>query len=208
MYRKKTFILLGISLGLLICVVLLALNAKKWSQSWHDDQIVKPAPTQNTAPNTTQPANPQGSENSGEDETPLVTASDRFYDEQGEAHTLEEFDDKPVIVSLWSVNKSKSTQNLDFLEEAYQEYGDKVHFIVIHVSNDSAKKERAVERAREEGCTFPIYHDPDGAFLNQYDQKKVPLTIYFQKGLDPIAYTDVTLTEKALQTGLKAILPQ
>lgn len=212
MRKQKALLLLIATLILAAFVVWLALKERDDSRSRYRDQI-----TGDNAPSSSQAiqnqsadrneVQPPVSENSGQNQKP-VEPSEYFYDADGTPHTLEEFADRPVVLSLWSVNKGKSTQNLELLEEAYQEYGDKVYFIVIHVSNENATKERSIERAAEEGCTFPVYHDPDGAFLNQYEKNKVPLTLYFQKNLDPIAYTDDTLTEKALQSGIKAILPQ
>ena len=195
MRGKKALFMLGISLVLVIGLILVSQSITKNVQSRYTvQQSTQPLP-QTLAPqvdNTTT-------------ETP---ASDKFYDAGGKAYTLDDFKDRPLVIFLWSVNKSTSTQSLDDLEEAYQEYGDRINFVAIHVSNNSATKERAIERAQEEGCTFPIYHDPDGAFLNQYEKNKVPLTIFFQKNLEAIAYSEETLNHKILQNAVKAILSE
>lgn len=193
---KKALLMLGASLVLVVGLIFLSQAITKAEGSRYTIH----QPTQ-SFPQTLPP--------SQEDtETPPTPASDQFYDTNGKAYTLSDFKDRPLVISLWSVNKSKSTQNLKYLEDIYQEYGNQIHLVVIHVSNESATKERSEERAREEGCTFPIYHDPDGAFLNQYEKNKVPLTIFFREDQEAIAYSDESLNKKILQNGIKAILPQ
>ena len=195
MNSKKALLMLCVSLVLVVGLILVSQSIAKNVQSRYTvQQSTQPLP---------QTLTPQAGTT-----TPDTPASDKFYDANGNAYTLDDFKDRPLVISLWSVNKGSSTRNLEELEEAYQEYGNRINFVVIHVSNDSATKERAIERAQEEGCTFPIYHDPDGAFLNQYEKNKVPLTIFFAKDLEAIAYSEETLNNKILQNAFKAILPQ
>lgn len=192
MNTKKTIIMLALSLALVAGLILVSQTVSRSVRSRYN--------IQQPAASIPLPPTPEKKE-----ETP---PSDTFYDAQGNAYTLDNFKDRPVVLSLWSVNKGKSSQNLKFLEEAYREYGDQIHFVVIHVTNENATKEQAAARLEQDGCTFPAFYDPDGAFLNQYEKNKVPLTLYFQKDLEAIAYSAETLNDKILQSGMKAILPQ
>ena len=155
-----------------------------------------------TQPSSTAPSE----ETSGEtrETAPDVVLTD--WD--GNECRLSDFIGKPVILNFWASWCGPCQSEMPDFEEAYREYGDDIHFLMVNCTTSSREtKASAVSLIQEKGYTFPVYFDTTGEAAGTYGAYSIPLTFFIDAQGCPVAYAQGALDAETLQTGIDMILP-
>ena len=105
---------------------------------------------------------------------PDFTASDT----QGNTFTLSEAlkDHEAVLINLWATWCPPCEREFPDLNEAYEQYGDRVAFIALSIEEtDSLEKIEAFRT--EHGITFPMGRDEGFKLINYTGSEGIPVTI-------------------------------
>ena len=176
---EKTYNLLKILIViLLVCVVAAGIWVMTGNKDVREKQtypVEIPAPettaatTEATAEATTEATEPTLAENP--DRVPDFTV----YDQDGNGYNLYDFLGKPIVLNFWASWCGPCKLEMPDLEEAYQTYGEDVHFIMVNVW-DTVEEGSAY--IRDAGYTFPVYYDLSGKTAEDYNIEGIPTTIF------------------------------
>ena len=104
-----------------------------------------------------------------------------FAVEDGAGNTVDirSFRGSPVIVNFWASWCGPCQAEMPEFEEAYQEYGDDIVFMMVNLTDGlSDTRESADAVIAEGGYTFPVYYDTTGEAANAYGISAIPVTIF------------------------------
>ena len=159
-------------------------------------------PATTTTPETTTPPAEEQKKPQGQ-AAPVVT----FYNAAGNAITVESFRDKPVVLCYWASWATGSADTLDLIAKYYAEYSDKVHFVVINLTNSEKETREAADAfLADKNYPFPIYYDTDGVCRTSYAVNTVPTTFFLEDDAYAVAYSKGKLTKRVLLAGIAYIL--
>ena len=160
--------------------------------------------TTTTPETTTPPAEDEKKKPQGQ-AAPVVT----FYNAAGNAVTIESFRDKPVVLCYWASWATGSDDTLDLINQYYAEYSEKVHFVVINLTNaEKETREAADAYLAEKNYAFPVYYDTDGVCRTSYSVNTVPTTFFLEDDAYAVAYSKGKLTKRVLLAGIEYILKE
>ena len=150
-----------------------------------------------------------------EETEPAKTAAPdfTFYDREGNAHTLSEFQGKPVILNFWASWCGPCKSEMPDLEEAYRKYGEDIHFVMVNLTDGNSETvETASSYIDGQGYTFPVYYDidPEGAHAlagaEAYQVNSIPITYFIDAEGNIVAYASGMMSSARLQSGIDLIL--
>ncbi len=105
-----------------------------------------------------------------------------IYDNNEQKVYLDDFTGVPVIINFWTSWCSPCQQELPSFEKMYQEYGDKINFMMVNLTADTREtKEKADKLVNENGYSFIVYYDLDGNAASNYNISSIPVTIFIDK---------------------------
>ena len=130
-----------------------------------------------------------------------------FYDIDGNAHKLSDFQGKPVILNFWASWCGPCKMEMPDIEKAWQEYGDEIHFLIVDLTDGSQETvEKASTYIAEQGYTFPVYFDTamEGAY--GYSVTGIPVTYFIDAEGNFVAYYQSAMSADILQQGIDMLL--
>ena len=155
----------------------------------------EPEPTQttDTAQETTQPD--------------MTAPGFTVYDTDGNEVTLESLRGKPVIVNFWATWCGYCVMEMPDFQEAYEEFGDRIHFMMIDVTDGYQETEAAAKAfIAEKGFTFPVYYDLDLSAAGAYGISSMPQTFFIDAEGMAVAYAQGALDAASLRQGIGILL--
>ena len=168
---------------LIILMVFVLLMAGAYILYQHLGQQAAPdqLAVQQTQTEPTKPTDPVPSEGATEqEEEPVKIPAPDFtvYDSEGNEIHLSDFAGKPVVINFWASWCGPCKRELPHFEEAYQELGEDVHFLMINLTNGRETMDNALGLIQEEGYTFPVFYDTHANAAYVYGLRSVPTTYF------------------------------
>ena len=125
-------------------------------------------------------------------------------DWDGNVVRLADFVGKPVILNFWASWCGPCKSEMPEFEEAYKQYGEEIHFIMLNCTISDAKEE-AKALITENGYTFPVYFDTTGEASYGYGASSIPLTFFIDAEGNLVTYAMGALSGDLLQKGIDMI---
>ena len=125
-------------------------------------------------------------------------------DWDGNVVRLADFVGKPVILNFWASWCGPCKSEMPEFEEAYKQYGEEIHFIMLNCTISDAKED-AKALITENGYTFPVYFDTTGEASYGYGASSIPLTFFIDAEGNLVTYAMGALSGDLLQKGIDMI---
>ena len=206
--KTKTLIILTLSLVLLIAAAAVLYGLLK--DTFRMDPLAT-VPLE-TEPSETEPSETTAAsqETEGTTEAPDYSAPDfTVTDRDGNSVKLSDFLGKPVILNFWASWCGPCKMEMPDFEEAYLEYGDRIHFVLVNLTDGSQETvESAAGYIDSQGYTFPIYFDTTYSAAMAYGVSGVPVTYFIDAEGNLVAWGQGALNAQALAQGIGMILPE
>lgn len=102
-----------------------------------------------------------------------------LLDSQGQKVVLADLIDKPTLINFWASWCPPCKGELPYFQKAYEEYGDRVNFVMLNatLSRPSETLDQALAYIEEEGYSFPVYFDQDYANQTTFSVTSLPSTL-------------------------------
>ena len=128
-------------------------------------------------------------------------------DQEGMEKKSSEFYDKPMLVIEWASWCPHCHEQLPIVQKLYEKYGDKVHFVMLDLSDDKKEpKEKADSYIKKNGFTFPYYYDKGQIAADALQVESIP-SIYIVDKSHKIKNVFVEeQDEKILEKEIEAII--
>ena len=129
------------------------------------------------------------------------------YDADGNAVTLESLRGKPVIINFWATWCGYCVMEMPDFQEAYEEFGDRIHFMMINVTDGYQETESAARAfIAGKSFTFPVYYDLDLSAAGAYGISSMPQTFFIDAEGMAVAYAQGLLDAASLRQGIDMLL--
>ena len=141
---------------------------------------------------------------------PHRTAAPDFtvLDMEGNERKLSEFFGKPIVLNFWASWCGPCKMEMPDFDEAYQKYGDNIHFLMVNCTTSSRETmDSAKALIADEGFTFPVYFDTTGKASGLYGAYSIPLTYFIDAEGYLVAYAQGAIAADVLQIGIDRIYP-
>ena len=147
-------------------------------------------------------------EPTGETEAQPTPAPDfTVYDLEGNAHTLSEFQGKPVILNFWASWCGPCVSEMPEFQEFYEKYGEDIHFVLVNLTDGQQETvETASKFVSGQGYTFPVYFDTDIDASMKYGVSAVPVSYFLDAEGCFVAWAQGALSADMLQQGVDMLL--
>lgn len=130
-------------------------------------------------------------------------------DAQGNQHRLSDYLGTPVILNFWASWCGPCQMEMPEFEEAYQEYGGQIQFMMINLTDGySDTVESATQTIMEGGYTFPVFFDTEREAAMNYNTSAIPVTCFIDAQGALVSTHVGMLSTDALQQGIDSILSE
>ena len=93
-----------------------------------------------------------------------------------------DFKGKPIVVNFWATWCGPCRVELPAFEELYKEYGDRVQFMMVNLTDGKDEVKDTVQNFVNKGkYTFPVFFDLNQAAYNTYNLFQIPRTLFVDK---------------------------
>lgn len=159
------------------------------------------APEQLAAAETTPP------EETGTQPSAVPAPDVTVYDREGNPVKLSDYFGKPIVMNFWASWCGPCKSEMPDFEDAYQEYGEQIHFLMVNLTDGSQETvESASGYISGQGYTFPVYYDTDMEAAMTYGVYAVPQTYFIDGDGNIVTYAQGALPASSLQQGVDLLL--
>ena len=128
-------------------------------------------------------------------------------DSQGNPVQLQDFFGKPILLNFWASWCGPCKSEMPDLDEAYRQYGDDIHFLIVNLTDGSRETiASASGYIQQEGYSFPVYFDTTTEAAIAYRAYSIPVTYFIGEGGVPLAYYTGAMSRDILQQGIDLLL--
>ena len=139
-------------------------------------------------------------------EATLYPAPDfTLQDQYGQEHTLSDYQGKVVFLNFWATWCPPCRAEMPDIEKLYQEYAaqDDPEVIILGVASPNVGQEGSTEDIAaflsENGYTYPVVMDTDGALLRTYGISAFPTTFMIDRDGNLFGYVAGSLPEESMR---------
>ena len=154
------------------------------------------------------PDSSQASDGSSQEQAPQAAPDFTVTDQEGNQVSLSDFQGQPVVLNFWASWCGPCQQEMPHFEEAYQEYGQEIHFLMVNLTGS---RDETVETAQafiqENAYSFPIYFDASYSASIAYGVSGVPVTYFIDAQGGLVAWANGMLDQDTLERGIGMIAP-
>ena len=199
---KKT---IGIALAL-VAVLALAFVGYRYLSTHREGTISSPDGVQEIVPITdaAETAPDTARLETGETAEDYTAPDFTVYTLSGEAVRLSDYAGKPVVINFWATWCPPCRQELPGFENAWQQYGDDVVFLMVECGGESVDEVESF--VAEGGYTFPVYVDSDGSGAAAYGINAIPVTALVDAEGKVFAYQVGAVEEDSLRGAIDLLL--
>ena len=199
---KKT---IGIALAL-VAVLALAFVGYRYLSTHREGTISSPDGVQEIVPmtDTAETAPDTARLETGETAEDYTAPDFIAYTLTGEAVRLSDYAGKPVVINFWATWCPPCRQELPGFENAWQQYGDDVVFLMVECGGESVDEVESF--VAEAGYTFPVYVDSDGSGAAAYGINAIPVTALVDGEGKLFAYQVGAVEEDSLRGAIDLLL--
>lgn len=148
-------------------------------------------------------------EDTQETEAPTPAPDFTMYDGEGNAHTLSDFQGKPVVLNFWASWCGPCTGEMPEIQSFYESYGEDIHFLIVNLTDGSRETvDTASAFIAKQDYTFPVYYDTDFDGAVTYSVNAIPVTYFIRADGSLAAWTQGAMTETQLQKGIDLLLEE
>ncbi|MFC5631825.1 MULTISPECIES: TlpA family protein disulfide reductase [Streptococcus] len=124
----------------------------------------------------------------------------------GKEVSSSEFYDKPMVIVDWASWCPHCQEHLPIIQKLYEEYGDRIHFVMINLTDNAQEPKSQVDAyVKENKFTFPYYYDLGQQAADSLKVEYLPTT-YFVDGQQIIKDIRVSeMNEKELRQAIESL---
>lgn len=138
---------------------------------------------------------------------PSMAPDFTVYDLEGNPVKLSDFYGKPILLNFWASWCGPCQMEMPDFEEFYKTYGDKVHFLLVNLTDGQQETvESASTFIAEKGYTFPVYYDTDIDAAMHYGVSAVPVSYFIDAEGRFVAWAQGAMNADMLQQGMDMLL--
>ena len=143
-----------------------------------------------------------------EDKAESALAPDfTVYDLNGNPVKLSDYRGKPVVLNLWSSRCGPCQMEMPDFQEAYEDLGEEIHFLMVNVTDGSWDTvDSASAFIAENNYTFPVFYDTDISAASAYGVSSLPTTYFIDAEGNGVAYGMGAMDMDTLMSGIEMIL--
>lgn len=139
------------------------------------------------------------------DESEPVPAPDfTLVDQNGETHTLSDYQGKTVFLNFWATWCSPCRGEMPEIQALFEKYGsNQEDLIVLGVAGPNVGREGSAEEIAaflsENEYSFPVVMDEDGSVFAQYGIRAFPTTFLIDENGNLFGYIESALTGEIME---------
>lgn len=128
-------------------------------------------------------------------------------DRDGNKVKLSDFRGKPVILNFWASWCPPCQGEMPDFDAAYKNYGDRVNFIMLNVTDGYRETVSTAESfINEKGYGFPVYFDTELEGSMNYGASSIPMTFFIDAQGRMVAYGMGAIGKAELEQGMGMLL--
>lgn len=128
-------------------------------------------------------------------------------DGEGNEVKLSDFRGKGVVLNFWASWCGPCKSEMPHFQEAYEEYGEDVHFLMVNMSTAFGDSQTDAEKLMEHGgYTFPVYYDTKTECAYSYGVTGIPMTMFIDKNGNLVSGKNGMISREDLQRRILTIL--
>lgn len=131
-----------------------------------------------------------------------------MVDDQGNEVSLSSYFGKPIVLNFWASWCGPCKSEMPDFQEAYEEYGDEIHFVMVNMTEGSRETKESAQRfIQEQGFTFPVLYDTQMNAAITYSAWTLPTTYFIDEQGYLVAQGRGALDRETLEKGIGMIHP-